>query len=213
MLAATVGALAATIARADGSRILLGLLAVGQLVGHLILSVVGHRHPAAAAPPAAAMLAAHLVAVVVGALLIAASDRLCRAISRAVRAAVRIVATPVAVAPVVCRRRADQPLRSALLLAASVSHRGPPVSLASLTDIPTTHRKPQSNEIHYRASSRALITAAATGAAMSVGLLAGAAPASAHVHADADNPTPGCYSVRHLQSAQRVRERAPLQRN
>jgi uncharacterized protein YcnI len=46
-----------------------------------------------------------------------------------------------------------------------------------------------------RACSRALITAAATAAAMSVGLLAGAAPAWAHVHADADNPTPGSYSV------------------
>jgi len=42
-----------------------------------------------------------------------------------------------------------------------------------------------------RASSRALITVAA----VSIGLLAGAAPASAHVRADADNPTPGSYSV------------------
>jgi uncharacterized protein YcnI len=46
-----------------------------------------------------------------------------------------------------------------------------------------------------RATSRALITVAATGAAMSVGLLAGAAPAWAHVHVDADNPAPGSYSV------------------
>ncbi|HYZ67275.1 MAG TPA: YcnI family protein [Mycobacterium sp.] len=46
-----------------------------------------------------------------------------------------------------------------------------------------------------RASSRALITVAATGAATSIGLLAGAGPAWAHVHADADNPTPGSYSV------------------
>jgi uncharacterized protein YcnI len=45
------------------------------------------------------------------------------------------------------------------------------------------------------ASSRALITIAATGAAMSIGLLAGAAPAWAHVHVDADNPTPGSESV------------------
>jgi hypothetical protein len=45
-----------------------------------------------------------------------------------VRAAVRIVATPVAVAPAAPVDEADQPLRSALLLAASVSHRGPPVS-------------------------------------------------------------------------------------
>jgi uncharacterized protein YcnI len=42
-----------------------------------------------------------------------------------------------------------------------------------------------------RASSRALTTVAA----VSIGLLAGAAPAWAHVHADADNPTPGSYSV------------------
>ena len=74
------------------------------------------------------MLAAHAIAVGVGALLVAASDRLCRAVSRAVRAAVRVVAAPVAVAPVVVIGDADQPLRSALLLAASVSHRGPPVS-------------------------------------------------------------------------------------
>jgi uncharacterized protein YcnI len=49
--------------------------------------------------------------------------------------------------------------------------------------------------ITTRASSRALITVAATSAAMSIGLLAGVAPASAHVRADADNPTPGSYSV------------------
>ena len=45
------------------------------------------------------------------------------------------------------------------------------------------------------APSRALITVAATGAAMSIGLLAGAAPAWAHVHVDADNAAPGTYSV------------------
>ena len=128
VLAATVGALAATIARAADARVLLGLLAAGQLCGHVILSAVGHSHAAATAPPAAAMLVAHVVAVGAGALLIAASDRLCRAVSRAVRVAVRIVATPVAVAPVVVIGDADQPLRSALQLAASVSPRGPPVS-------------------------------------------------------------------------------------
>jgi uncharacterized protein YcnI len=42
-----------------------------------------------------------------------------------------------------------------------------------------------------RASSRALIT----GALVSIGLLAAAAPASAHVRATADNPVPGSYSV------------------
>jgi hypothetical protein len=128
VLAATVGTLAATIARAADTRVLLGLLASGQLAGHLILSAVGHAHAATTAPPAAAMLAVHVIAIGAGALLIAASDRLCRAVSGAVRAAVRVVAAPVAVAPVVVIGEADQPLRSALLLAASVSHRGPPVS-------------------------------------------------------------------------------------
>jgi hypothetical protein len=128
VLAATVGALTATIARAADARVLLGLLTAGQVCGHVMLGAVGHNHATTAAPPAAAMLAAHVVAIGVGALLIAACDRLCRAVSRAVRAAVRIVVAPVAVAPVVVTGGADQPLRSALLLAASVSHRGPPVS-------------------------------------------------------------------------------------
>ena len=49
-------------------------------------------------------------------------------------------------------------------------------------------------QFHPRAPKRALITVAAAGAAMSIGLLA-ATPAWAHVHADADNPTPGASSV------------------
>lgn len=128
VVAATVGALAATIARAADARVLLGLLAGGQLCGHLILSAVGHNHAATSAPPAAVMLAAHVIAVGAGALLIAASDRLCRAVSRVVRAAVRVVAAPVTVAPVLVIGESDQPLHSARLLATSVSHRGPPVS-------------------------------------------------------------------------------------
>jgi hypothetical protein len=128
IVAATVGALAATIARAADTWVLLGLLATGQLCGHVILSTVGHSHAATAAPPATAMLAAHVVAIGAGALLIAACDRLCRAMSRAVQAAVRIVARPVSLAPALPIGEADQPLRSALLLAASMSHRGPPVS-------------------------------------------------------------------------------------
>jgi hypothetical protein len=129
VLAATIGALAATTARAGKSVVLVGLLAAGQLVGHLMLSAAGHQHTPSTAPPAAVMLAAHVVAIAAGAVLIAAGDRLCGALSRAVRAMVRAV-WPVAGTPVVAVRRPDQPLRSALLLAASVSHRGPPVSLA-----------------------------------------------------------------------------------
>ncbi|KQY07228.1 nuclear export factor GLE1 [Mycobacterium sp. Root135] len=47
----------------------------------------------------------------------------------------------------------------------------------------------------HRASSRALITTAATGAAMSIALLTGAGTASAHVHVDADGAAPGSTSV------------------
>jgi uncharacterized protein YcnI len=43
--------------------------------------------------------------------------------------------------------------------------------------------------------ARALTTVAATGAALSLALLSGAAPAWAHVRVDADNPSPGSYSV------------------
>jgi len=128
VLAATVGALAASLRAAD-ARVLVGLLAVGQLIGHVVLGAVSHHTPSTA-PPAAVMLTAHVAAVAIGAVLIAAGDRLCRAVSRAVQAAVRVISQPVVVAPVVAVRHADQPLRSALLLAASVSHRGPPVRLA-----------------------------------------------------------------------------------
>lgn len=47
----------------------------------------------------------------------------------------------------------------------------------------------------HRASSRALITTAATGAVMSIAVLTGAGTASAHVHVDADGAAPGSTSV------------------
>jgi len=128
VLAATVGASATTAPRAGRPSALFGLLAGGQLLGHLLLSAAGHHHAESSAPPAAAMLAAHLLAIVVGAALITTGERLWRALSRAVRVTVRMIC-PVVARPVPAARRADQPLRSALLLAASVSHRGPPVSL------------------------------------------------------------------------------------
>jgi uncharacterized protein YcnI len=46
-----------------------------------------------------------------------------------------------------------------------------------------------------RATSRALITVAAAGAAVSVGLLTNAAPAWAHVRVDADDAAPGTTAV------------------
>jgi uncharacterized protein YcnI len=47
----------------------------------------------------------------------------------------------------------------------------------------------------HRALSRALITTATTGAAMSIALLSGAAPAWAHVQVDADDAAPGSSAV------------------
>ncbi len=67
VLAATAGALATTIPQAGTPRCLLGLLAVSQLLGHLMLSSAGHHHAGPSASPAAAMLAAHLLAIVAGA--------------------------------------------------------------------------------------------------------------------------------------------------
>ncbi|RDH77555.1 hypothetical protein DVS77_15810 [Mycolicibacterium moriokaense] len=125
VLGATVGGLAATISRAADARVLLLLLATGQVVGHLMLSATGHHHDGPTSP-AHAMLLAHAAAVVVGALLIAAGDRLCRVISRVALASAPTPVAPIPSSPVVAAD-ADQPLRSALLLAASMSHRGPPV--------------------------------------------------------------------------------------
>ena len=71
VLAATVGALAATVARASDPRVLLILLGTGQLLGHLLLGAVAHGHSPATMPPAAAMLTAHVVAVAAAAAMIA----------------------------------------------------------------------------------------------------------------------------------------------
>jgi hypothetical protein len=129
VLAMVIGALASTLARAGELRVLLGLLAGGQVLGHLILGVAGHSHPAAGALPGVAMFSAHLVAIAVGAAMVAANDRLCAAITRTLRAIVRIALPPsaTAVQPVLV---ADQPLQAALVLATSKSRRGPPVSSA-----------------------------------------------------------------------------------
>lgn len=135
LLALVIGALVATMGRAAGvgndvTR-LVALLGLGQLIGHTILAAAGHAHGQVAATPWGVMLGAHLAAVVVGAGLIATGGYLCGAMSRAVRAASAPIRQPVPAPALITGAGADQPLRSALLLAASVSHRGPPVSYAS----------------------------------------------------------------------------------
>lgn len=131
VLAGTIGAAAAATERASDARVLLAMLAVGQLVGHVVLTIVGDMHcTASGGPPAAVMLAAHTVGLVVGAGLIAAGERLCRALSSVIRGFVGELPFPLATVPAAAVTAGDQPLRSALLLAASVCRRGPPVSPA-----------------------------------------------------------------------------------
>lgn len=124
VLAIAIGAVAFTM-RANNCT-LLGLLAAGQLLGHLLLGAVGHSHSQAGAP-ASAMLAAHAAAVAVGALLITVGEHLCAAVSRAIRVTAAKASELPSVATTVAKRTADQPLFSELVLAASMSHRGPPV--------------------------------------------------------------------------------------
>ncbi|MDV3123806.1 hypothetical protein M1247_02650 [Mycobacterium sp. 21AC1] len=129
VLAVTLGAVAATTAGANRAVVLCGLLGTGQVLAHGLLAAGGHTHGADPLRPSAAMLAAHLAAVTIGALLIAGGARLCTAVSRTVRA-VATTRSPLPVATSQVRvRSADQPLHSFLLLAASVSHRGPPVGV------------------------------------------------------------------------------------
>jgi hypothetical protein len=126
VMAATLGALAATMPAAATRSGLFLLVAAGQVLGHLLLEAAGHQH-VAPAPTSTAMVVAHVAAVFAGAALIAAATRLADALSRAVRAVTARVQPPVGTRPFGAVRTADQPLRSALALAASVSHRGPPV--------------------------------------------------------------------------------------
>ena len=127
LLAVTIGALTATIVGGERIRVQLALLSAGQLLGHVLLGTVGHHHGNATGPSAAAMVIAHLIAITCGAALIATAGYLCSALSRAVRAVEPSAPQPVIATHTPAFRDADQPLRSALLLAASMSHRGPPV--------------------------------------------------------------------------------------
>jgi hypothetical protein len=125
VLAGTLGAICAG-APALGARGLVALLAAGQVLGHLVLAAAGHAHTG----HQPLMFGAHAAAVVVGAVLIAAGDRLCRALSTVVRPLT--VGSPLPPQTVViAAKTTDQPLQWMLLLLASVPHRGPPVGLPS----------------------------------------------------------------------------------
>ena len=125
--AITLGALASTLACAATARGLLTLLASGQALTHLLLGTADHHHVGGAGPTSVVMVAGHVTAIFVGAALIAAAGRFGDALSRAVRATTTAARPTVCTRPTRAMHSADQPLRSALELAASLSHRGPPV--------------------------------------------------------------------------------------
>jgi hypothetical protein len=130
VLSATLGMLVATIRDTANVKVLVAVLAVGQLLCHAVLGAAGHSHSSAGAAPLVLMVSGHALAIAIGATLIAMGGHLCAAASRVLRAASarphQLVTSP----STVLAGSADQPRHSALILAASVSHRGPPVSLA-----------------------------------------------------------------------------------
>lgn len=129
LLSATLGMLVVSVPASADVKVLLALLALGQILAHAVLGAGGHAHSAATAPWEL-MVAAHVAAVMLGAALIAVGGHLCATVSHVLRARPPPTRRPVAAVSPVVLDSADQPLRSALSLAASMSHRGPPVSLA-----------------------------------------------------------------------------------
>lgn len=128
VLAVTLGAFVAAMREAADFRVLVIALSAGQLLAHGILGAAGHSHSLSPGAPAGPMVAAHVVAIALGAALIAVGGRLCAAVSRALRTARQPGNRPILVRSTTVVGSTDQPLQSALRLAASVSHRGPPVS-------------------------------------------------------------------------------------
>lgn len=126
VLAGVVGAFTATCPRAAQAVPLLGVLAAGQVLGHIALSIGAHHGTSQAAAPSSLMVAAHAAAVVVGAGLIRLGEHLFAALSRTLACRAYRGGVIPAVAALVPERRADQPWRRLQLIAASISHRGPP---------------------------------------------------------------------------------------
>lgn len=128
LLAVVVGGFVVVVRGGHRFSVLTAAMSAGQLLGHALLSASGHHHGAAASGADAAMLTAHVGALVAVAALVTVGELSCRAISRTVRAVALPPAIRVPAGRTAVFRRCDHPLRSALQLAASLTHRGPPVS-------------------------------------------------------------------------------------
>jgi hypothetical protein len=124
VVAAAFGAVVTRWDRTAHAPVLMGVLGLGQLVGHLTLSACGGM---SLAKPSSLMLAAHVVAIVCGALLVAVSERLYTALSSAIRKAKRAAVGPLTPGVLLIAARNDPPQQRVRLMAASISHRGPPV--------------------------------------------------------------------------------------
>ncbi|WP_431965737.1 hypothetical protein [Nocardia sp. bgisy134] len=124
---AAVGVLVGSLRTRAGLLELMGLLAVGQAVGHTALTMSpGHHHGAHAT---ALMLLAHLAAIPVGALLIRGAEAAAGRAASSVRRAVRVLgAMPVpALRAVVLVATRDAVMPRKLLLGSGMGTRGPPV--------------------------------------------------------------------------------------
>jgi hypothetical protein len=125
LLAAAVGAFAATVRGADRFVMLVTVMTAGQVLGHVLLSAANHHHGGTSTT---LMLAAHAAALVIAAVLVTVCEFFCLAMSRAVRRVTPPPPGPVVGACAVVYQLCDHPLRSMLALASSLSHRGPPVT-------------------------------------------------------------------------------------
>jgi len=105
---------------------LMGILTVGQLGAHLALATAGHTHSAVSAPWQA-MLAAHAVAVLAGAALMTLAQRSAEVLSGVIRRCATAPQVPAQPPRIAGLPRNPQPRQHVRLLAASLSHRGPPV--------------------------------------------------------------------------------------
>ncbi|MEU2253636.1 hypothetical protein [Nocardia xishanensis] len=126
---AAVGVLVGSLRTRAGLLQLMGLLAIGQGIGHTALALApGHHHGAHATVP---MLLAHLAAIPVGALLIRGAEAAVGRAASSVRRAMRVLGALLVPAPptVVLVTARDAAIPRKLLLGSGIGTRGPPVHL------------------------------------------------------------------------------------
>lgn len=123
--------LAAMTGRAARGAVLVAVLGTGQLAGHLAMAAVGHVHGDTTALSGPVMLLTHALAVALGAWLMSLSEWLFRSLCRVMERCVAVLRMPPRPAAAPGVRPEHQPLQHVLLLAASISHRGPPACARS----------------------------------------------------------------------------------